>query len=112
MMGEQCDDGNTINGDGCSNNCTQESNYECYPTNISMPTICRYVRKDISIKLIHIEKTTNKNQGKFTFQLKPTLLNFRKLNLSSAVSFNLNQSHTINSIYFDNNSLVVLVDYN
>lgn len=35
-MGEQCDDGSTLGGDGCSADCTVESGYSC----IGSPSIC------------------------------------------------------------------------
>ena len=35
-IGEQCDDGNSVNGDGCTNSCTIQSGFICYGT----PSIC------------------------------------------------------------------------
>lgn len=35
-----CDDGNTINGDGCDENCEIEDGYECYSQR-NGPDICR-----------------------------------------------------------------------
>lgn len=35
-LGEECDDGNTDNGDGCSSNCKIESGFSCAGT----PTLC------------------------------------------------------------------------
>ena len=41
-MPEQCDDGNTANGDGCSPRCTVESGYECFlPDDTGTPSICQ-----------------------------------------------------------------------
>ena len=45
--GEQCDDGNTTDGDGCSHDCKQEAGYTCVssydspPPNLSIPIIVR-----------------------------------------------------------------------
>ncbi|CAG9322898.1 unnamed protein product [Blepharisma stoltei] len=40
-MGEaECDDGNTINGDGCSANCTVESGWSCSGGSMSNPDTC------------------------------------------------------------------------
>jgi cysteine-rich repeat protein len=36
-QGEQCDDGNAINGDGCSSNCTLEKGFIC---SMSSPDFC------------------------------------------------------------------------
>ena len=38
--GEQCDDGNTANGDGCSSTCQIEATYQC--VNSPMPSLCTY----------------------------------------------------------------------
>ena len=41
-MPEQCDDGNTANGDGCRSDCTVESGYECFfPDDAGTPSICQ-----------------------------------------------------------------------
>jgi fibro-slime domain-containing protein len=45
--GEQCDDGNTTDGDGCSHDCKQESGYTCVssydnpPPSLSIPIVVR-----------------------------------------------------------------------
>ena len=39
-INEKCDDGNTINGDGCSNSCIIEDNWKC---NTNSPSICRVI---------------------------------------------------------------------
>eukprot|EP00960_Hanusia_phi_P038060 753264-Hanusia_phi.AAC.3 len=38
--GEQCDDGNTVSGDGCSNVCTVEAGYSCTGGSSSSPDTC------------------------------------------------------------------------
>ena len=41
-MPENCDDGNTANGDGCSSSCTVESGYECFlPDDAGTPSVCQ-----------------------------------------------------------------------
>ncbi len=37
---EECDDGNTISGDGCSNYCQVETNFKCMSNSVSAPSIC------------------------------------------------------------------------
>jgi cysteine-rich repeat protein len=40
-LGEQCDDGNTAGGDGCSPQCTVEPNYVCpVPANLQVHRLC------------------------------------------------------------------------
>jgi len=36
----ECDDGNLINGDGCSSNCQIENNYNCTTNKLLGPSIC------------------------------------------------------------------------
>ncbi|MDH3623753.1 MAG: C25 family cysteine peptidase [Myxococcales bacterium] len=41
-MPELCDDGNTMDGDGCSSSCTVESSYECFlPDDLGTPSVCQ-----------------------------------------------------------------------
>jgi len=40
----QCDDGNTVDGDGCSSSCKIEQDYECTG---KAPSRCKYVRAPI-----------------------------------------------------------------
>lgn len=37
----ECDDGNSINGDGCSSTCTIEEDYECEGGSSSSPDTCK-----------------------------------------------------------------------
>ena len=39
---EECDDGNTVSGDGCSSNCTTEKGFNC-STNDNYQSICDFV---------------------------------------------------------------------
>lgn len=36
----ECDDGNAVDGDGCSSNCTIERDYECHRVSIATPDVC------------------------------------------------------------------------
>jgi len=38
--GEECDDSNTTNGDGCSSSCTVETDYDC---GTASPSVCTLV---------------------------------------------------------------------
>ena len=47
-LGEfECDDGNLINGDGCSKECNKEFGYECHGGNVSAPDICQDVTNPV-----------------------------------------------------------------
>ena len=51
----ECDDGNTRNGDGCSNTCTIEKDYRCGGGNEDKPDLCVETRKP-EIKSVTIYK--------------------------------------------------------
>lgn len=42
LMLEQCDDGNTISGDGCSSDCVPEANFTCAVPSGQTASICSY----------------------------------------------------------------------
>ena len=58
-LGEyECDDGNLVNGDGCSNECKVESGYICHEGGLNSPDVC----KDIvipTVKLIDFDQEKN-----------------------------------------------------
>lgn len=37
-----CDDGNNIDGDGCSSDCRQEMWYRCRNVSVDSPSVCKY----------------------------------------------------------------------
>lgn len=43
MVSEPCDDGNVINGDGCTSSCVVEDNYSCVNGSLSSASVCVYV---------------------------------------------------------------------
>ncbi|CDW76006.1 UNKNOWN [Stylonychia lemnae] len=43
---DQCDDGNTVNGDGCMKNCTIETGYTCSQGNPYVPDLCHEICGD------------------------------------------------------------------
>lgn len=38
-----CDDGNTMNGDGCNSNCEVEMGWNCRTTSATMPSVCQMI---------------------------------------------------------------------
>jgi cysteine-rich repeat protein len=55
VTNEDCDDGNNIDGDGCSANCTLEVHYRC-PLNSQGTSACQYVGSLLSIVLMETQK--------------------------------------------------------
>ena len=84
---EQCDDGNTINGDGCSSICKIESQYICFNGSQTHKSNCVYNGQDFSITLKWIDKTNGQNQGIFAFTVNPPFLSLSQLNLTDNLYF-------------------------
>ena len=42
MFEDACDDGNTVDGDGCSSTCFVEDSYDC--DNTTVPTLCVFIQ--------------------------------------------------------------------
>ena len=61
-MGQaQCDDGNTIDGDGCSSNCMVEVHYRCTKGDEYTPSVCTYVRNLLTLTLKSIRRNEDLN---------------------------------------------------
>jgi cysteine-rich repeat protein len=69
-----CDDGNTINGDGCSAACLVEDYYRCSGGSSTSPSVCVYTGISLTASLKKIRKTEDFNQGIFQFNIYPPLL--------------------------------------
>jgi cysteine-rich repeat protein len=49
----ECDDGNTENGDGCSETCTIESNFVCSGGTSSTPDVCTSINVEFSAFILN-----------------------------------------------------------
>jgi cysteine-rich repeat protein len=54
---DKCDDGNKINGDGCSSTCKVERRYICFNGSETHQSNCVYSGRDFKITLKWIDKT-------------------------------------------------------
>ena len=71
--GEECDDGNLINRDGCSSQCKVEQFYQCYSNTTTLGTsftnYCAYTNP-IDFTLISIEKLQYSNSLRILLSVK------------------------------------------
>lgn len=65
-----CDDGNKINGDGCSSNCTEESSYDCFDEAPKGRSRCIY-NQNIQINLVCIYKMDEPNVLEIIIKFDP-----------------------------------------
>ena len=69
-----CDDGNTVDGDGCSSTCSVEVKYRCENGTDVAPSACVYFGM-IGLTLNKTERLEGSNSGMFTFLVNPALKN-------------------------------------
>lgn len=74
---EVCDDGNLVDGDGCSAACAIETDWVCEPNPIIgfYNSVCFYLG-DIYLTVIYIEKVDNLNQIEILLDLFPAKSSF------------------------------------
>lgn len=77
---EECDDGNLIDGDGCSSQCTAEANYSCV-VDAHLQSSCSY-NQPLNISLLSTIKSPDSNQLTFNLQLGPALPDLANMNFS------------------------------
>lgn len=63
---EGCDDGNLVNGDGCSSTCQIETSYYC--DNSSPPSIC-YVIGNVTATVYYVKRDVSANRAIFGLNL-------------------------------------------
>ena len=83
-----CDDGNLIDGDGCSSSCEIELHYKCNTISALTPSICQYAGRDLIITLFSTKKSEDyDNRGIFIFAFSPPIPSISKMNLSHYFNF-------------------------
>jgi cysteine-rich repeat protein len=116
LFGLECDDGNLIDGDGCSSNCTIEKDYSCINGSSTSPSVCSY-NGSVSLTLQTGDKDPNSNTMTLKYELIGSAallqLNGGSLDFNSLVSFPASEGVTVLEAYIDptTNSLVVKIAY-
>lgn len=84
---EGCDDGNTIDGDGCSSTCQEEINYTCL-VDSTLKSRCSY-NQPFNMTLLSTIKSPHSNFLTFNIALQPNFTNLSSLNFSELFNTNL-----------------------
>lgn len=101
----ECDDGNTVDGDGCSSTCKIEPNYECRGGTNETKSACSY-SGPLKFGLQKIIKDPNSNKLTLTLDIYPPIKNIQDLpNIKDLISTNIPNSGMI--VSFVNGSLVI-----
>lgn len=104
----ECDDNNTINGDGCSDQCKIEDNFTC-TTSLSGLSSC-VLNLDISIIYDYTLRHMGENKLSMYFTVSPASTALEKMNWKKAITFNF--SETINpSFEYKDGILIITTDY-
>lgn len=76
MGSEVCDDGNSVDKDGCSSSCSVETDFTCEPdpTNAT-GSACFYVGQ-VQVEEVYIKKVDGQNQIEVLLNLSPSDLSF------------------------------------
>lgn len=83
-----CDDGNLIDGDGCSSTCEIEAFHTCENDNSRYPSSKCQFRAKISVTLNSIYKTIQPNSAKAIFDISPFSKKMNEMQLASLVTLN------------------------
>ena len=110
-MTYECDDGNNLDGDGCSSFCTVETNFRCYNGSSTSRSLCYYSGSPLKLSTHSILKADEENQGIFKFNVYPPLFTINQMHLNSHVFLDCNATYTTSSISYTNGVLEVKADY-
>ena len=100
-----CDDGNTIDGDGCSSTCKTEIHYRCVNGSDISPSACVYRGLFLNLTLKKTERVDGQNSGTFTFYVSPALMNLRRMDLTEYFTLDCESAYNVTSMAYDNGKL-------
>lgn len=106
---EGCDDGNTLNGDGCSSSCTVEQDWRCITTAIQN-SLCK-IDKIVQLKYLGTYRDTSLNTGIFYYQITPQYAQYQLIDLNTLFATNLTYYKMKVEYKHDQNVLIATVDY-
>ena len=85
-----CDDGNSIDGDGCSSSCSVEIGFNCSGGSTTSASVCNYAGS-VDLYVLTAYKIPVSNSVNFTLSISPVspiiALNNGSTNVTSMVSF-------------------------
>ena len=108
-----CDDGNTVDGDGCSSSCTTEEYFSCYNGSSASASQCVYEGIPLSLTLNSTTHADGLNRGVLSFAVSPPLLTIRDMNLSQLCTLTCASVYSVADISYDSakGTLSLTVDF-
>jgi hypothetical protein len=104
-----CDDGNTIDGDGCSSTCKVEKGFTCKRGANHGISTCTY-NGAVTLSLQSISNLGG-NSGSIVFKLSPPVSNFAKSNLTNLITLGGGNSFQITEYYATSSTLSIFIKF-
>jgi cysteine-rich repeat protein len=103
-----CDDGNSINGDGCSDTCQVEQYYYCYNTGGRSASFCYFVGP-LSLTYSDATKLAGSNKANVTFSVTPAYNDMGSIPWQNILS--ASNIFSIESVSYSDGTLSVIGSY-
>lgn len=105
-----CDDGNSVDGDGCSSSCEIESYYACASGTATTPSHCVYQNR-MKLVLESIKPVKDANRVVISFQVTPATGAILKLNISSCLKFSTDAASSLQKIEVSPDRVLIYLDF-
>lgn len=109
-MSLQCDDGNTLDGDGCSSECLIEKHFTCNGGSSTNPSACSY-SGPVSFEKKSFKKSPTENKVTLVFALSPKLPIFSTIDFNECVLPNFPTLSQTASYDEDTGEVTMVFDY-
>ena len=106
-----CDDGNLVDGDGCSSICEVEPTYKCLYGSETSHSVCVYRGNPLLFGLIRTERVEGENKGIFQFSVYPPILIIEQIDLYQYVNLSCASTYTVTQMEYTSGVLDISVDY-
>jgi cysteine-rich repeat protein len=111
VISEDCDDGNTINGDGCSSQCTVEPDYSCSNGSFYHSSVCVF-SGPILTTLLDIRRAVDANRVEIILQLAPTIRSLSLVDFAHYLELIVgNRSLSCAASFAEDGTLTILANY-
>ena len=108
LLVRECDDGNIVNGDGCSDQCKVEPHYVC-SNDVSQISVCK-LNTTTEIESVDVQKIPGENKLAFTIDITPDTDAYSNYNLKKVLEFE-NSPIVIEDAYYEDGKLHIEASY-
>ena len=110
----QCDDKNIFDGDGCSSNCSIESNFFCYYNDTNRLSICHYIAPlTANLSLPNSSATFTRIEfNEPIINWNKSLTQYIDIYISAYVLLKKDNFYTYNLTFINNHTIDIIIQYN